>query len=209
AEAQRCARIGLASVSIPQLVTNRPYDLPEWDPLWAALQELGLPVAIHVGTGKAMHEVYSRMRHIGGFMLELHCMAHTFADLIWGGVAQRYPKLRFVSVEAGIGWIAAQFQPWDRMWSDHYTWLQPKLDEPPSFYFKRQFWATFERDRAGILTRELLNVDHLLWGSDYPHLEGTFPQSQEMVAKVFAGVPEAETRKMVRDNAAALYNLAV
>ena len=59
----------------------------------------------------------------------------------------------------------------------YHRWMEPKLNEPPSYYFKLQFWATFEDDRAGILTRHLLGIDRLMWGSDYPHTEGTFPFS--------------------------------
>ncbi|HTT75431.1 MAG TPA: amidohydrolase family protein [Candidatus Binataceae bacterium] len=86
--------------------------------------------------------------------------------------------------------------------------MEPKVDEAPSAYFKRQFWATFEDDRAGILTRELIGVDRLMWGSDYPHTEGTFPRSREQVANDFVGVPDAEVYKMVVGNAARPYGVA-
>jgi hypothetical protein len=84
---------------------------------------------------------------------------------------------------------------------------RPKVDEPPSFYFKRQFWATFEDERAGVLTRELIGVERLMWGSDYPHTEGTFPHSREQIAKDFAGISEADVSQMVVGNAARLYGL--
>jgi predicted TIM-barrel fold metal-dependent hydrolase len=95
----------------------------------------------------------------------------------------------------------------DHRWADHRHWMEPKVDEPPSFYFKRQFWATFEDDRAGVLTRELIGVERLMWGSDYPHTERTFPHSREQIAKDFAGIPEAEVSQMVAGNAARLYGL--
>jgi predicted TIM-barrel fold metal-dependent hydrolase len=98
----------------------------------------------------------------------------------------------------------------DHWWKDHHRWMEPKLEEAPSFYFNRQFWATYEEDRAGlVLAREgLLNVDHLMWGSDYPHTEGTFPYSQEQIAKDLAGIPAAQAYKLVAGNAADLYGLA-
>jgi hypothetical protein len=102
-------------------------------------------------------------------------MQRAMADLIWGAVPQRYPKLRFVLVEGGIGWVASVLRSMDHWWTDHHHWMEPKVNEAPSFYFKRQFWATFEDDRAGVLTRELIGVERLMWGSDYPHTEGTFP----------------------------------
>jgi predicted TIM-barrel fold metal-dependent hydrolase len=129
-------------------------------------------------------------------------------DLIWAGVPQRYPKLRFVIVEGGVGWMASVLRFMDHWWTDHHRWMEPKLDEPPSFYFKRQFWGTFEDDRAGLLTRELIGVDRLMWGSDYPHTEGTFPHSREQIAKDFVGIPEKEIRMMVAENAAQLYGVS-
>ena len=132
---------------------------------------------------------------------------HALADLIWGAVPRRYPKLRFVIVEGGIGWIAALLRLMDHWWTDHHRWMEPRLDEAPSTYFKRQFWATFEDDRAGILTRELLGADRLMWGSDYPHTEGTFPHSQQQITQDFAGVPESEVHQMVVSNAAGLYGI--
>jgi uncharacterized protein len=130
------------------------------------------------------------------------------ALLITSAVPQRFSKLRFVIVEGGIGWIAAQLRFMDHWWEeDHHRWMQPKRDESPSTYFKRQFWATFEDDRPGVLTRHLLGVDRLMWGSDYPHTEGTFPFSIQRISQDFADVPEDETRLMVRNNAAHLYGI--
>ena len=133
---------------------------------------------------------------------------YAMADLIWGAVPERYPRLRLVIAEGGIGWVAAVLRFMDHWWTDHYRWLDPYLSESPSTYFKRQFWATFEDDRAGILTRELIGVDRIMWGADYPHTEGTFPRSRDQITRDFAGVPEAEVYQMVVGNAARLYGMA-
>ncbi len=112
-------------------------------------------------------------------------------------------------VESGIGWIAGMLRFMDHWWEDHHKWMQPALQAPPSVYFKQQFWATFEDDRAGVVTRHLLNPDHLMWGSTIPASEGTFPHSKERIEEDFADIPEAETRRLVRDNAAEFYGLSV
>jgi len=93
----------------------------------------------------------------------------------------------------------------DHWWHDHKGWMEPRLPEPPSTYFHRQFYATFEDDRAGILTRELMGVENLMWGSDYPHTEGTFPNSRAQIARDFEGVTPADVNRMVCGNAARLY----
>ena len=208
AEAERCAKLGMRGLMIPALKRNPSYHEPVFDPFWAALQEIGLPIGVHSG---AEDEPLGFARDIPLFLSvcdkKMFMMQRSLALLITSAVPQRFPKLRFVIVEGGIGWIAAQLRFMDHWWEDHHRWMQPKLDEPPSTYFKRQFWATFEDDRPGVLTRHLLGVDRLMWGSDYPHTEGTFPFSIQRISQDFAGVPEDETRLMVRNNAAHLYGI--
>ena len=209
-EAHRIAKKGLSSASIPADLADQAYGDPEFTPLWETLQDLGLPVSIHSGTttGEPFATKFERMgMGMGVVNTKIMLPMNALAGLIWGAIPQRYPKLKFVIVEGGIGWIASLLGLMDHWWKDHYRWMEPKLDELPSTYFKRQFWATFEDDRAGILTRELLGVDRLMWGSDYPHTEGTFPYSQEQIKKDFAGVPESDVYQMVVGNAAQLYGL--
>lgn len=208
-EAQRAAKQGLRSVMIPTEVANRSYGEPEYARLWETVQDLGLILTLHVGTDEPFMRKASRLGIGRSFVDTKICsMQRSMADLIWGAVPQNYPQLRFVLVEGGIGWIASVLRSMDHWWEDHRHWMEPKVNEAPSFYFRRQFWATFEDDRAGVLTRELIGVDRLMWGSDYPHTEGTFPYSREQVARDFAGIPEAEVYQMVAGNAARLYGLS-
>jgi len=211
-EAERVAKKGLCSVSIPTEVEERPYAHPDYEPLWATLQDLNLPISAHAGTGTG-EELLVKFERIGfGVGLvdgKVGMTMRAMADLIWSAIPQRYPNLRFVIVEGGVGWIASVLTYMDHWWQDHRRWMEPKLDEAPSTYFRRQFWATFEDDRAGILTREMLGIDRLMWGADYPHTEGTFPYSQKQIEKDFAGVPEAEVYQMVAGNAAQLYGLDI
>ena len=208
-EAGRIAQKGLRSISIPSEIAARPYRSTEYDPLWEVLQDIGLPISIHVGTDEPFYMKADRMGVGKAFVDTKICaMERAMADLIWAAIPQRYPGLRFVLAEGGIGWVASVLRSMDHWWADHRHWMEPQVDEAPSFYFQRQFWATFEDDRAGILTRELIGVDRLMWGSDYPHTEGTFPYSQEQIMKDLLGVPEDEAYKMVAGNAASLYGLS-
>jgi predicted TIM-barrel fold metal-dependent hydrolase len=194
----------------PADLADQSYGDPEFTPLWETLKEIGLPVSIHSGTttGEPFAIKFERIgMGMGIVNTKITLPMNALAGLIWGAIPQRYPKLKFVIVEGGIGWIASLLGLMDHRWKDHYRWMEPKLNELPSHYFKRQFWATFEDDWAEILTRELLGVDRLMWGSDYPHTEGTFPHSQEQIVKDFWGVPEDEVYRMVVGNAAGLYGL--
>jgi len=210
AEAERVAKKGLCSVMIPAERPEGTYGHPDFEPLWAALQELGLPVALHSGSG-AKEPIFGMVARMGigyGFTdMKLFQPMRGLTDLLWSGVPARYPKLRFVIVEGGIGWIASVLRTMDHWWADHHHWMEPKLEETPSAYFKRQFWATFEDDPAGIRTRDLIGADRLMWGADYPHTEGVWPHSREQIAKDFAGVPEGEVYQIVVGNAARLYGV--
>lgn len=213
-EAQRAAQMrGIRTLSMPTTMVDRPYSRPDYEPLWAALQEIGLPVSIHIGaTGESIWEIFQRLG-VGPAVVDRKIMTgmRAIAELIWSGVPQRYPRLRFIVAEGGIAYVATELSFMDHWWKDHHRWMEPKLEEAPSFYFNRQFWLTYEEERAGlVLVREgLLPVDCVMWGSDYPHTEGTFPHSREHIAKDFAGFPEEITRKIVAENAARLYNLAL
>jgi uncharacterized protein len=161
---------------IPAVKGKPSYHEPVYDKMWAALEELNLPVGVHSGADDEPLAIESGIPlHAQVCDNKMFMMQRSLALLITSAVPQRFPKLRFVIVEGGIGWIAAQLRFMDHWWEDHHRWMEPRLEEPPSAYYQRQFWATFEDDRAGILTRHLLNIDHLMWGSDYPHTEGTFP----------------------------------
>jgi predicted TIM-barrel fold metal-dependent hydrolase len=159
AEARRARDLGLRTLMLPH-VAEAPYYLPEYDPLWAALEELDLPISIHITTGNlAVLASRSGTAHGTATVTKSKTgVAAAAIELIWGAVPQRYPRLKFVMTEGGIGWIAFTLRFMDHWWEDHHLRLEPRLDEPPSFYFHRNFWATFEDDRPGILTLPLLNV---------------------------------------------------
>jgi predicted TIM-barrel fold metal-dependent hydrolase len=209
-EAQRAKDLGLSTLMLPH-IPDFPYFDPGYEPLWAALSELDLPVTIHISTGN-LPVMRGRSGTVEGTTAITKSKTGVSApaiDLIWGGVPARYPKIKFVMTEGGIGWIAFVLRFMDHWWEDHHNRLQPHLAESPSAYFHRQFWATFEDDRPGILTLPLLNEDHLMWGNDYPHTEGTWPNSVRRVAKDLGDLPEGVRRKLVHDNVAALYRIGV
>ena len=125
--------------------------------------------------------------------------------LVASGALERHPDLKFVLVEGGVGWLAWVLQTMDEMQLKRHMWAEPKLNMKPSEYFHRQGYATFGDDRVGLMTRYVIGVENLMWGSDYPHDEGTFPHSREVIERTFKGIPEDEKRKMVGENAARLY----
>jgi predicted TIM-barrel fold metal-dependent hydrolase len=204
-EAYRCAKLGLRTFQVAAVVPGHSYDDPYFEPLWAALEEIGAPVAFHTGSGEDSQRF--RFASAAAAVPIKFRLMEVLSQLIFGAVAERHPRLSLVLVEGNVGWIASVVTYMDHWWGDHREWLEPRLAEKPSTYVHRQVWAVFEDDRPGILTLPLLNADHLMWGNDYPHTEGVWPYSVKQMEHDLAGLDVEVQRKLTRDNAARLYGL--
>ena len=208
AEIERVAGLGLRSVMLPMdAPAGQPYNLPAYDPIWAAAQAHGMPVSFHVGTGS--NPVTERGP--GGAVInyvEVGLGAQrTLGYLAASGVLARFPDLHVAMVECGAGWLAWLLERMDEAFEEHEQWVQPKLPEPPSFYVRRQGHVTFANDGAGVTNRAFTGIEPLLWASDYPHPEGTWPHTQETLDRIFAGVPAAERDLVTYSTTARLYGL--
>ncbi len=208
AEIRRAHGRGLRGALLPAKPPVETWWHEMWAPVWRALVECGMPAGLHVGFGFAR-----RHRFEGGaaFMTDVVMtkleMAAPLADLVFGGVLHRWPELRVVSVEAYVGWLPFVAEYMDHASRVHGYWNDLGLPEPPSAYLRRQVLATFIEDPVGLRERHVIGVDNLMWSSDYPHGESTFPDSRGFVARQFADVPADETRKIVYENARRLYGL--
>jgi predicted TIM-barrel fold metal-dependent hydrolase len=134
-------------------------------------------------------------------------MAEPVAIMLFGAVFQRFPRLRLAIVESGVGWISWMAEYMDRTWERQRFWVESPLTEKPSFFLDRNVHASFIHDRAGIIARERPGGRNIMWSSDYPHSETSFPHSRAVIARDFAGIPEADVRAIICDNARALYSV--
>ena len=211
AEAKRAVKMGYRSLSIPMMMPALPYNQPHYEPFWSAVEEMGVPVSLHTftqgpNTGEVDQEKWENPgEDMIDLILGLAGAMNPILRLIASGVLQRHPGLKIVLVECGIGWLAWLLQAMDEMHHKRHMWARPKLEMLPSEYFKRQGHLTFGDDWVGLHNREVTGVDCLMWGSDYPHDEGTFPHSREVIERTFKDVPEDEKRKIIGGNAARLY----
>jgi predicted TIM-barrel fold metal-dependent hydrolase len=184
---------------------EKPYSDRSYDPFWAAAQDHALPISLHILTerrgGSDFHSVMK------GYPALHHSVERSLTELIFGGALERYPRLKIVSVENDIGWIAHFLQRMDHAFEKYRYLERDAIPNPPSFYFRRQVHATFQDDRVGVVTREFVGAGSLMWASDFPHSDSTWPNSREVIARDFEGVPDSEVRMMVADNASALYGL--
>jgi predicted TIM-barrel fold metal-dependent hydrolase len=209
-ELQRCRKIGHVGACIPSSVPlDRPYTDPVYDRFWAAAQDVRTPLAFHIGadavSGGNMPEFFRE--HGLSWTLFPTIISVTIGDLILGGVCERFPDLKFVVAEYDTGWVATLLRRLD--WAVYRDGLGRGLSMTPSEYWRRNFVATFEDDEVGVRTRDILGVHTLMWASDYPHGDSTWPESQATLDRVTEGCSPEERMLITSGNAAQLYGLPV
>jgi predicted TIM-barrel fold metal-dependent hydrolase len=222
AEAERVHGLGLKGVNIsadPQLNFGLP-DLadPHWEPLWDACEGLGLPINFHIGASQTQASWFGGSPWPslnGGQKLALGsaCVylsnARVIGNLIYSGVLERHPNLKFVSVESGVGWIPFMLEALDYQASETSVGSL-KLSMKPSEYFRRQIYACFwfESDRL-LEDVERLGYDKCLFETDFPHPTCLFPDPLSQIAEILIKAPFDVRRKLLSENAASVYNITV
>lgn len=184
---------------------ERSYVDPEFDRMWAEIEELDLTVTVHLGA--RIPRFGEKKYFLADMLMSKMSMAEPIAVLIYGGVFQKYPKLRFVSVESGVGWFAWATEYMDRTWEKQRFWTDSPLDNPPSYFMEQNIFGSFIQDRIGILQRDLPGGKNIMWSSDYPHSETSWPHSHDIIARDFAGVPNADINDIVCDRAKQVYRI--
>lgn len=186
------------------------YNDKAFEPLWALVEETGLPLTFHVSTGRDPRAVGGN----GGALINYvsHSMSTVMdplVQLISSGVFVRHPGLRAGSIEGGIGWVPWMVETLDYAHQAHHMWVRPVLPEPPSFYYRRNCFSAFMHDRSTLLLAEELDlVDNFLWSNDYPHHEGSWPHSAASIERQMDTLSETSREKILGLNAARVFELA-
>jgi predicted TIM-barrel fold metal-dependent hydrolase len=230
AEVERVAKRGACrGLDIANSSDLKPLWDPYWDPLWAVINETGLPLHFHT-VGGYLPDHIRKIMFLGGdpsraslpdapnvpmpvaraafatnithFQIN---MANILTSMIFAGVLEKYPRIRLVLGESGIGWIPYVLWRMDAEWEDQFKDLS--LTMPPSGYWKRQCWATYQTDPIGVKLIDELGADKIMWGSDFPHPDGIWPDSQEYIQKELGHLPADVRRKVICENAGRLYGL--
>jgi predicted TIM-barrel fold metal-dependent hydrolase len=213
-EAQRIVNEGARAVQLPLYPSDvdlAPYWDSVYDPLWSTIEDLGIPISQHTGSNEYLFELMDRdPTPAKGIFQSLPSMymAESLASWLLPGIFVRHPRLQVGFVEAGLGWLPYFITRLDRM-SDRHGWEQlgMNLPEKPSHYWRQNMFATFEEDEFGVANRHEIGVENLLWATDYPHPDSTWPESQQVIHTHFDGVPVEEMQLMVGGNAARIYRL--
>ena len=213
-ELHRVVKLGFKGGCIPcTSPPEHPYYDEIYDPVWAAAEEARFPLAMHVGTNAYTPKEFRQNRvfrdPVGDYAQSQISIQRSLVELIVHGVATKFPDLQFVVAEFNGGWIAHWLDRIEQGLQREYSFRNKGTytGEKPHDIWARQFWATIEDDRPAILTRELIGVDNLMWGSDYPHVDSTWPCSLNVLDEVFADIASEDREKITRTNVERLYGL--
>jgi predicted TIM-barrel fold metal-dependent hydrolase len=198
-------KAGLSGISIGiQIDEDLDYDHPRYDPFWALAEELDLPVSFHILTGKRPTFTSRVMVDYAGFPSWIQ---KTIGTMIFGKVFERFPKLTVVSVECDAGWIGTWLERADHVYTRSRTMNNVALQQLPSETLKRNVKATFMRDRSAIRLRDQIGLETIMWSSDYPHGDSTWPDSRRVIEQTMFDVPEDEKHQILAGTAARLYRM--
>lgn len=181
------------------------YWQPEFDRLWQVICDLDLVISFHLGA--RVPRFGEKQYFLPDMPMSKMSMAEPIAIFIFNAIFQRFPKLKIASVESGVGWFAWFTEYITRTWEKQRFWTESPLTESPAYYMDNNVWGSFIQDRTGILNRDLPGAGNIMWSSDYPHSETTFPNSREIILRDFEGIPEADIQDIICNNAKRLYGL--
>ena len=211
-ELERAANMGLGGAMMALLGKHEKYDHPDYERLWAAAQDLDIPISLHtaclrVTEGSPFNQIHqSTPEDLTNH--EYHAR-NAIAQIIFSGVFERYPKLKIGAIEFEILWAPYFMGRMDNTYRERTPGKEIKRfkgEAMPSDFFRNNVFISFQEDPLGIRLRSEVGVDNLLWGSDYPHSESTFPRSRQIVEEILEGVPEEEKAKIVGGNTARVYH---
>ncbi|MGH7857839.1 MAG: amidohydrolase family protein [Candidatus Binatia bacterium] len=212
-EIQRFRKLGLRGIFIGLDGADFPITAPEYDRFWDAAVAERLPVSIHIGGGGMMKRDLALATKVPPGTLEAFItmapmtVGETLGMLIFGEVLPKRPDLRVVIAEGGIGWLAYYLERIDHVFEKQRFWANSKLHEKPSTYFHRQILATFEEDLAGMRTYDLIGAGNIMFSTDFPHSDTTYPHTREVIERHFSQLPETDRLSMLWENAARLYGI--
>ena len=210
-ELERSARMGLVGAMISEYPWEaRRYDGAEYEAFWMAAQDLNMPLSLHTATrreGKSRGEGNTNIRDASGRANKVFWPSTSMCDMIFSGVFERYPKLKLAVVEFELAWVPHLLGSMDYTYRERHeeATYRYKNDALPSDFFHSNVYLSFQEDDIGIRLRDVIGVDSLMWGSDYPHSESTFPKSREILDRILEGVPQEEKNKIVGTTTAKLY----
>ena len=185
----------------------------EWEPLWAAAEEAGVPFSFHIGGGgridlDVIEDTRLRPWKIPAFSSAVPLqLDEVLAVLVFAGILERHPGLKVVLAESGIGWLPYFVNRMDQQFEKHCPRHKGMIKTPPSELFRRQVWATFEEEPLGPQLIPLLGPENFMWACDYPHPDSTWPNSHAAIEESMGALGAEVIHKVTSENCQKLYGL--
>jgi predicted TIM-barrel fold metal-dependent hydrolase len=196
--------------------TEEDYDDEVFDPLWATCVELELPICFHVfgrinkKGGNASSMPFRGKHKVNGWNAVVRDNQDLIGMFIFGSVFERHPDLKLVCVEADAGWAPHFMFRMDHMYMRHRYWQKaPPLQKLPSDYFKQNIWLTFQDDYVAFRTVDLMNERRLMWASDFPHGDSTWPWSHALLEQQTHSLTEEQKHLILHQNVVDLFKLKI
>jgi predicted TIM-barrel fold metal-dependent hydrolase len=228
AEMEHCKKLGLKGVLLGGLPNGMGYPTAEDDRFWAAALDLDMPVTAHVQlyrtgarasqpTFKYPKEEPVIMRRLRRPFLEWLTNfglppAVSIAQLVLAGVFERFPKLKVLFAETRVGWVPFWLEHMDLWYQRHVGWAQEYLGfaplrHLPGDYVRQNIYFTVQYERVAVEQRHHIGVDHIMFATDFPHIENEWPNSRPIIDEIYANVPESEKAKIWAGNAVEFFKL--
>ena len=197
---------GLRGVMMPNVPGLEDYDSDIYNPVWEAAIELALPLSFHIVPARDPNLRGSRLN---GFLSIIRQNQDIIGTMIFGGVFERFPQLRVVCVEADAGWVPHYMYRMDHGYERHRNWMAPgvELSKMPSEYFSEHIYTTFQDDYVAFRSADQMNWRRLLWASDFPHSDSTWPWSQDVLTEQTEGLSDEQLEGILSGNVAELYGI--
>lgn len=208
---QRMKQAGFVGVMMPgEPGTPFDYDDPQFDPLWEAAVDLGMPLSFHILTSRTSGLNAARGPKINAFLQIIRSCQDVMGLFIFSGVFDRHPRLKLVCAEADAGWVPHYMYRMDHAYEYHRYWMKaPPLERKPSEYFRENIAMTFQDDYVAFQCKDMVNIRRLMWASDFPHSDSTWPRSRAVLTEQTAHLTEQERDWICHDNVAEWYGIEV
>jgi len=221
-EMKYCAKAGLKGMMLNTFPSGKSFPTAEDDRFYAAALDLNMPLSVHVSMQLPDGPLFKYEKDpgevaFGGDPIRVLTRfggnsGLNAVQLLLSGVFDRFPKLRIYWAETQMGWLPYYYDQLDDVYNRSKHWMQRYFDlkplsKAPSAYFREHFYWGFIYDRVGVRLRYEIGVDKVLWGNDFPHSAGDWPNSKRVIDDIFSGVPEDEKHKMLVDNAVNFFHL--
>jgi predicted TIM-barrel fold metal-dependent hydrolase len=189
AEIRRVARMGYKALMLPATPPVVAYNDLRYEPIWQAVVETAVWPAVHNGTGADPKVTRGPGGAIINYVETSFPLQRAALNLVAAGVFDRFPTMKLLCVEGGASWLPGLIERMEEAYRQHSGWVTPKLSRRPAEIIREHVRATFQHDRAFLDSLSVIGNDTVMWGSDYPHRESTWPHSAKVLDGIFAGVP--------------------